>query len=92
MQNTAYNQDGPRWATLQQAASYCGLCQRTIEMAASDGLVVTSHVRRTGASRGRTLVDLRSLDRWIEDGIGKKADLPHLNVDGSNREEDSHEE
>ena len=77
---------GPRWATLDNAAVYCGLCTRTIKKAASDGLVETSHVRQLGASRGRRLINLRSLDRWIESGIGFKADLPHLRNQNSNGE------
>ena len=90
MQDNANKPDKPAWATLRQAAKYCGLSVRTIEKAASDGLVETSHVRLLDTTRGRRLVNLGSIDRWIESGIGFKAELPHLRGN-SNREGDRHE-
>lgn len=76
--NASYKLDTPKWVTLQQATKYCGLSVRTIEKASSDGLVETSHVRLLNTTRGRRLVNLESIDLWIESGIGFKADLPHL--------------
>jgi hypothetical protein len=58
-----------RWATLSEAAHYCGLTQRTIYNLIGDGLIRSSLVKRPNASRGRRLVDLYSLDAWIETGL-----------------------
>ena len=50
-----------------------------LENAAASGIVRSSLVRSfPTAKRGRRLIDLRSLDRWIEAGIGGKSELPHL--------------
>lgn len=78
MFNKTHVKMAPRWATLKDAAAYCGLSTRLIQLAYTEGLVETSLVRRTGAKRGRRLINLQSLDQWIEDGIGGKSDLPHL--------------
>ncbi|MGC6458417.1 MAG: helix-turn-helix domain-containing protein [Akkermansiaceae bacterium] len=59
----------PKWATLREAAHYCGLTQRTIYNLIGDGLIRSSLVKRPNASRGRRLIDLRSLDAWIETGL-----------------------
>jgi len=78
MSITTYEKLGPKWATLKDAASYCGLSTRLIQLAYTEGLIESSLVRRDGAGRGRRLINLQSLDQWIEDGIGGKSDLPHL--------------
>jgi hypothetical protein len=59
----------PRWATLKQAASYSGLSDRHLYTLIGDGLIRSSLVKRPNASRGRRLVDLYSLDAWIETGL-----------------------
>ena len=59
----------PRWATLKQAADYSGLSERHLYNAIADGLIRSSLVKRPNASRGRRLVDLYSLDAWIETGL-----------------------
>jgi len=61
----------PRWATLQGASTYSGLSKRLLEVAGKDGHIRTALVKR-GADkrRGRRLVDLRSLDEWIEQWVG----------------------
>ena len=63
------------WLTLKAAATYSGLSIRLIQDYVKTGLVVASHVTKPGASRGRTLVELASLDRFIRQGIGGKADI-----------------
>jgi hypothetical protein len=57
----------PRWATMEGAAVYSGLSRGLLWLAAKEGHIRTANVRR-GADkrRGRRLVDLRSLDAWIE--------------------------
>jgi len=67
-----------RWASIRDAAIYSGLAQRTIESLIRDNLIRSACPKRKGASRGRRLIDLRSLDEWIESGIGGKSDLPML--------------
>ena len=70
------NVQGPRWATLKQAASYSGLSERHLYNAIADGLIRSSLVKRPNASRGRRLVDLRSLDDWIESGLMQVGPAP----------------
>ena len=65
-----------RWATLSEAAHYCGLTQRTIYNLIGDGLIRSSLVKRPDASRGRRLVDLHSLDAWIETGLMQMGPAP----------------
>ena len=65
-----------RWATLGEAAHYCGLTKRTIYNLIGDGLIRSSLVKRPNASRGRRLVDLRSLDDWIESGLMQMGPAP----------------
>jgi hypothetical protein len=67
-----------RWATLSHASRYCGLSERLLQSAIQHNLIRSSLVRKPNARRGRRLVDLRSLDEWIELGIGGKSDLPAL--------------
>ena len=57
----------PRWATMEGAAVYSGLSRALLWAAAKEGHIRSANVRR-GADkrRGRRLVDLRSLDAWIE--------------------------
>lgn len=72
------------WLTLQAAATYSGLSLRLIQDYVKDGLVVASHVTKPGASRGRTLVELASLERFIREGIGGKAAIRlNSNRDGA---------
>lgn len=67
-----------RWASVKEAAIYSGLSERQIEILAASGEVISACPKRRGAKRGRRLIDLRSLDRWIENGIGQKSELPEL--------------
>ena len=74
MANAAYKEK--RWATLSEAAHYCGLTQRTLYNLMEEGLIRWSHPKRPNASRGRRLVDLRSLDDWIESGLMQVGPAP----------------
>ena len=65
-----------RCATLGEAAHYCGLTERTIYNLIGDGLIRSSLVKRLNASRGRRLVDLYSLDAWIESGLMQMGPAP----------------
>ena len=66
----------PRWATLKQAAKHSGLSDRHLYNLIGDGLIRSSLVKRPNASRGRRLVDLRSLDDWIEKGLMQVGPAP----------------
>ncbi|MDA7657023.1 helix-turn-helix domain-containing protein [Akkermansiaceae bacterium] len=74
MRFTSY--ENKRWATLSEAAHYCGLTERTIYNLIGDGLIRSSLVKRLNASRGRRLVDLHSLDSWIETGLMQVGPAP----------------
>lgn len=65
-----------RWAPLSIAARYCGLSERHLQTLISERLIASSLVKRPGASRGRRLVDLRSLDEWIETGLFETGQRP----------------
>jgi len=65
----------PRWLTLEGAAKYTGLSQRTIENYIKDGLIISANVMRPGASRGRRLVERPSIDAFIEQCIGRKCEI-----------------
>jgi len=68
-----------KWATFSGASRYSGLSEGTLQNGAKAGAIRTALVKvRPDAKRGRRLVDLRSLDAWIEAGVGVAADLPHL--------------
>lgn len=68
----------PRWAPYPTASRYSGLSSRLLEDLVKDELVISSLVRRPGCTRGKRLIDLRSLDFYIEKGIGVKSDVSHL--------------
>ena len=79
MQDNSSKNTAARWATIPGASRYSGLGDRVIENAAASGVLRSSLVRSfPGAKRGRRLIDLRSLDEWIESGIGGKAEVPYL--------------
>lgn len=65
----------PRWLTLEGAAKYTGLSQRTIENYIKYGLIISANVMRPGASRGRRLVERPSLDAFIEQFIGMSSSI-----------------
>jgi hypothetical protein len=65
----------PRWANYKQARIHSGLSIRLLQDFVKDGLIRSSVVTKPGAKRGVRLVDLRSLDEFIEQGIGTKTEL-----------------
>ncbi|MCH1421393.1 MAG: helix-turn-helix domain-containing protein [Akkermansiaceae bacterium] len=88
MRFTSY--ENKRWATLSEAAHYCGLTERTIYNLIGDGLIRSSLVKRLNASRGRRLVDLYSLDAWIEKGLMQVGPPPsNPNQEPRTKEEES---
>ena len=58
-----------KWATVKQAAEYSGLSERHLYNLIGDGLIRSSLLKRLNASRGRRLVDLHSLEAYIETGL-----------------------
>jgi hypothetical protein len=84
-QHPIQHQPARRWATLKDAATYCGLSTRTLQELIRDEFIVSTLVKRPNATRGRRLIDLRSLDAWIEQGIGDKCLLPELEAGAAAR-------
>ena len=68
----------PKWLTLEGGVVYSGLSRPLLEVAIREGIIRSSHVRKPGAKRGRRLIERKSLDAWIESGVGEVADLPAL--------------
>lgn len=68
----------PRWASYPDAANYSGLSTRLLEELVKDELIESSLVCRPGRARGVRLLNLRSLDSYIESGIGGKSDMSAL--------------
>jgi hypothetical protein len=73
-----------RWATYLQSSKYSGLSTRLLEELVKDCVINSSLARRPGRARGIRLIDLRSLDTYIETGIGAKTDMSPL--DSSSKE------
>lgn len=65
----------PRWGKKTMAARYSGLSVRLLDDLVARGIVRSSLVRQPGCKRGVRLIDLESLDAYIENGIGQKVDL-----------------
>jgi hypothetical protein len=61
----------PRWLTLEGASTYSGLTVRTLQNYITAGHVRSSNVVAKGKTRGRRLVDRRSLDAFIEEGVSR---------------------
>lgn len=65
----------PRWGNYKTARTHSGLSIRLLQDYVKDGLIRSSVVTKPGASRGVRLIDLNSLDAFIEAGIGAKTEL-----------------
>lgn len=72
----------PRWGKKNMAARYSGLSVRLLDDLVARDIVRSSLVRQPGCARGVRLIDLDSLDLYIEAGIGQKTDL-EMNRDGA---------
>ena len=70
------NYPKPKWATLKGAAEHRGLSERYLQTLISDDHIRSSLLRRPNAGRGRRLIDLRSLDEWIEQGLNEVGPPP----------------
>jgi hypothetical protein len=65
----------PRWLSYKGASQYSGLSIRLLQDHVKAGLIVASNVIAPGSSRGRRVICRRSLDAFIEAGIGRVAQL-----------------
>lgn len=65
----------PRWANYKQASAYSGISIRTLQDYVKDSLVRSAVVTKPNAKSGIRLLDINSLDQFIEQGIGKKVEL-----------------
>jgi len=69
----------PRWGQYKQARIHSGLSIRLLQDFVSNNLIRSSVVTKPGAKRGVRLIDLHSLDEFIERGVGQKTEL-EMNV------------
>ena len=83
------NSKNQRWAPLSRAAEYSGLSERYLQTLISDGHIRSSLLRRPNAHRGRRLVDLLSLDEWIEKGLMEVGPRPCAGKDETRTREES---
>ena len=58
-----------RWLTYQQAEIYSGIGSRTLQNHVRAGFIRSSNACAPGSTRGRRLIDRRSLDEFIEAGV-----------------------
>ena len=65
----------PKWAGLKASKQYSGFSIRLLQAYIADGLIRSSLVKKPGCGRGVRLIDLDSLDAFIERGIGEKVNL-----------------
>jgi hypothetical protein len=58
----------PRWAHPDAAVAYSGLGRTFIYGLIKSGAILSVRISKNSAARGRAqrLIDLRSIDRWIE--------------------------
>ncbi len=66
------NAISPRWLTLQQAATYVGVSQKTLENWERQGCFKVARVIAPGKTKGRSLVDREELDAYIEQFVGAR--------------------
>jgi hypothetical protein len=60
----------PKTLTFQQASYYTGVSVETLENYAKADLITVSNVIMPGATRGRKLIDRKSLDLLIDSSVG----------------------
>lgn len=60
----------PRWFTYSQATAYSGIGERTLQNHIRAGHIRSSNCCAPGSTRGRRLIDRKSLDAFIEAGVG----------------------
>jgi hypothetical protein len=68
-------QTPPRWGNYKQARDHSGLSIRLLQDFVKARLIRSSVVIKPGATRGVRLIDLHSLDEYIERGVEAKVDL-----------------
>lgn len=79
----------PRWGNYRQAAKRSGLSIRLLQDYVSSQLVRSSVVLKPGASRGVRLIDLESLEAFIEAGVAKTVERGSPATEGQKCDEHS---
>ncbi len=69
-----------RWLTLQSAAKYVGVSERTLENWEKQGCFKMARVIAPGKTRGRTLIDRESLDDYITQFVGNPPQNIAMNI------------
>ena len=72
-----------RWISLQDSGHYAGVSKRLIELWEKAGFIRVSRVITPGNIKGRVLVDVESLDKFIESYVGTP---PHAAAINAKRE------
>jgi hypothetical protein len=70
-----FEQTKPRWGKRSAASHRSGLSIRLIDDLVARSIIRSSLVRQPGRERGVRLIDLDSLDAYIEAGVGQVTDL-----------------
>ena len=65
----------PKWATTKGAKRYSGFSERLIQKYIELDLIESALVKKPGCERGVRLINLASLDAFIEAGIGQRVEL-----------------
>jgi hypothetical protein len=76
------NAIAPAWLTFEGGSQYSGLSSRTLQNYAAANNIRTSNVIAPGATRGRRLIDRKSLDEFIEAGVGAPPAVLVMNATG----------
>jgi len=69
-----------RWISLQDSGHYAGVSKRLIELWEKAGHIRVSRVITPGHVKGRVLVDVESLDKFIESYIGTPPHAAAINA------------
>ncbi len=73
-----------RWLSLEESGYHAGVSKRLIEIWEKRGFIRVSRVITPGSIKGRVLVDVESLDKFIESYIGTP---PHAAAVNRKRED-----
>ncbi len=73
-----------RWGNYKHARSHSGLSIRLLQDYVKDGLIRSSVVTKPGALRGVRLIDLHSLDEFIEAGVSRPPTSLAMNLNRGN--------
>ena len=77
---TQTNVTNRRWISLKDSGIYAGVSKRLVENWEKAGFIRVSRVFTPGNVKGRVLVDVESLDRFIESYVGTPPHSAAVNI------------